>query len=147
MGGENRGIRCVEPQLNDVVWTAKEKWYQQNVALDMSTAVINDGALYGFSHYGSGRLFCLDTETGDVRWQGPPRTGDNVMFLSMPGYIVALINDGELRIIRASEGGYQKVASYRVSDNQTWAPPVLLEQGVLVKDHDALTRWSFESTE
>jgi hypothetical protein len=48
----------------------------------MSSAVMNGDFLYGFSHYGRGRLFCLDPTTGEVRWQGPGRTGENVM----PGY-------------------------------------------------------------
>jgi hypothetical protein len=64
------------------------------------------------------------------------------MFLSMPGYIAALINNGDLQIIKASADGFTKVASYRVADDRTWAPPVLLADGVLVKDHDKLTLWS-----
>ena len=58
--------------------------------------------LYGFSHYDQGRLFCLDPKTGEVLWQGPGRTGENVMFLSIPGHVVALVSDGELKIIAAT---------------------------------------------
>ena len=144
LGGENRGIRSIAPGLSDGVWTAQELWQQDEVALDMSSAVVNDGLLYGFSHYDSGRLFCLDPESGDVLWRGPARTGQNVAFLSIPGYVVALINDGELRIVRASGDRYEQVASYRVAESPTWAPPALLESSVLVKDQTTLTRWSFE---
>jgi hypothetical protein len=112
------------------------------VALDMSSAVVNAGLLYGFSHFGRGRLFCLDPKTGDVRWQGPGRTGDNVAFLAIPGHIVALINDGQLKILAANEKRLETVASYRVAEGSTWAHPVLLENGILVKDHQNLTLWS-----
>ncbi|MFP6657745.1 MAG: hypothetical protein VB853_06150, partial [Pirellulales bacterium] len=88
------------------------------------------------------RFFCLDTKTREVQWQGPGRTGDNVAFLSIPGHVVALINNGELQVITASGVRFEKVASYRVSETQTWAPPVLLKSGVLVKDNRTLTRWS-----
>jgi hypothetical protein len=64
------------------------------------------------------------------------------MFLSIPGHVVALVNDGTLRIIAASGAGYKEVASYRVARERTWPPPVLLENGILVKDLDTLTRWS-----
>ena len=142
LGGENRGIHSIRPQRRDGKWTVTDEWHQKKVALDMSSAVINGDHLYGFSHYDSGRLFCLDPKTGDVLWTGPPRTGQNVMFLSAPGLIAALINKGELRILRASPQKYKQVATYRVAEDRTWAPPVLLKDGVLIKDHQHLTMWS-----
>lgn len=141
-GGENRGIRCLEPRLADGVWTVRERWHQKEVALNMSSAVVNGDLLYGFSHYGQGRLFCLDIKTGEVLWQGPGRTGENVALLAIPGHIVALVNDGELRIIAARGDRFETVASYRVADDSTWAHPVLMTDGVLVKDHQTLTLWS-----
>jgi outer membrane protein assembly factor BamB len=144
LGGENRGIHSIRPQRNDGRWTVASEWHQEKVALDMSSTVMNGDHLYGFSHYDSGRLFCLDPKTGDVRWTGPPRTGRNVMFLSARGLIAALINNGELRILSASPQEYQQVASYRVADDRMWAPPVLLKGGVLIKDHRHLTMWSLK---
>jgi hypothetical protein len=49
------------------------------------------------------------------------------MFLSLPGYIVALISDGRLQIIAARDDRFQQVASYRVAKSDTYAPPVLLQ--------------------
>jgi len=144
LGGENRGIHCLEPQPGDGAWTVKECWRQEEVALNMSSAVVNGDLLYGFSHYDSGRFFCLDIQSGRVLWTGPARTGDNVMLLSIPGYVVALINDGRLQIITARGDRFEKVASYRVSENDTYAPPVLLTNGVLVKDNRTLTRWALQ---
>jgi hypothetical protein len=66
------------------------------------------------------------------------------MFLSAPGIIAALINKGELRILSASPQAYRQVASYRVAEDHTWAPPVLLRNGVLIKDHRRLTMWSLK---
>ena len=143
LGGENRGIHCLQPRLTGEKWTVKENWHQEKLALDMSTAVINGDLLYGFSHYDSGRLFCLDPRSGEILWQGPPRTGRNVMFLSIPGYVVALVDSGELQIVAASGREYKKIASYRVAEGGTWAPPVLLEKGLLVKDVKTLTFWSW----
>lgn len=146
LSGENRGVHGLAPKLDGDVWSVSEVWHQEKVALDMSSAVVNDGLLYGFSHYGRGRFFCLDIDTGKVLWQGPGRTGDNVAFLAIPGHVVALINDGELQIIEATGDRFEKVASYRVADSPTWAPPVPLERGVLVKDHESLTLWSLASS-
>ncbi len=142
-GGENRGIHCLQPRRDGGEWSVQPVWHQREVALDMSTAVINDGLLYGMSHYGFGRMFCLDPATGDVLWQGPRRLGENVMFLAVPGHVVALISDGRLQIVNADSSEFVSPATYQVADNPTWAPPVLLSDGVLIKDSDTLTRWSF----
>ena len=143
LGAENRGIHSFEPQLTDEGWRVKENWHQPKLALDMSTAVMNDGLLYGFSHYNSGQLFCLNPNTGEILWQSRGRSGQNVTFLSMPGHILALINDGELKIFSAAGKDTKQVASYRVADSPTWAPPVVLSDGFLVKDKKSLTRWQF----
>ena len=145
LGGENRGIHSLAPQLAGGLWKVKEHWYQKEVALDMSSAVVNGDLLYGFSHYDSGRFFCLDIKTGEVLWQGPGRTGRNAMFLSIPGYVVTLVNDGEFQIIKATGDRFEKVASWRVAESSTWAPPVLLKSGILVKDNKSLSRWSLGS--
>jgi outer membrane protein assembly factor BamB len=144
LGGENRGIHSIRPELQDGQWTVTDEWHQKKIALDMSSAVINGEYLYGFSHYDSGRLFCLDPKTGEVLWTGPPRTGQNVMFLSAEGLIAALINNGELRILNPSPKEYQPLVSYRVAEDRTWAPPVLLQNAVLIKDHQHLTMWSLQ---
>ncbi len=144
VGGENRGVRSVEPKLgSDGKWSAKENWHQTEVALDMSSAVVNGDLLFGMSHYKSGQLFCLDIATGKVLWKGPARVGQNVMFLSLPGHIMALTNKGQLKIIAANGNSHQELKSYRVASGDTWAPPVLLPDGVLVKDKDTLALWSF----
>ena len=77
---------------------------------------------------------------------GSGRTGDNVMFLSIPGHVVALINDGQLKFISATGDQLEEVASYRVSESPTWAPPVLLKDGILVKDKQTLTLWSLSGS-
>ena len=100
--------------------------------------------LYGFSHFGRGRFFCLDPKTGKILWQGPERTGENVMFLSIPGHILALVNNGELQVIAARADRYEKVTSWRVAETPTWAPPVLMQRGILIKDRETLTLWALE---
>ena len=142
LGGENRGIRGLKPKLENGVWKVKQLWLQKFVALDMSSAVVNGDLLYGFSHYNKGQFFCLEIKTGKLAWLGPGRTGQNVMFLSIPGHVVALIDNGRLQIFAATGKRYEPVASYRVAEGDTWAPPVLLKRGVLVKEKQTLTSWS-----
>ena len=145
LGGENRGIKCLEPLLKDGNWSVNRLWHQRKVALDMSTAVINGDHLYGMSHFKMGQIFCLDPRDGTIRWLSEGRIGQNVAFLALEGHVAALRSNGELRIIAADPAGYRARASYRVAPDQTWAPPVLLDSRILIKDLNRLTLWSFGS--
>lgn len=147
VGGENRGLRSIHPHLEGGKWIVTEKWHQKRASLDMSTAVINRGQLYGMTHHSLGQLFCIDTKNGNIIWQGPGRAGQNATFLSMPGHILTLFDDGSLHIMEASGAESKKVAEYNVADKPTWAAPVLLKEGILIKDRHELIRWSFTVTE
>jgi hypothetical protein len=65
-----------------------------------------------------------------------------VAFLSIPGHLLALLNDGQLQVVSANGEQFKKLTTYQVSDQSTWAPPVLLEDAILIKDSNTLTRWS-----
>ena len=52
------------------------------------------------------------------------------------------VTDGGLQVITATGDSFRKAATYQVANSPTWAPPVLLKGGLLVKDHETLTRWS-----
>lgn len=148
LGGENRGLLSLKPEQSETGnWSVIKEWHQQDVALDMSTPVISNGLLFGMSHYKRGQLFCLDPQTGQVLWTGPGRTGENVTFLSGAGFVLALINTGELRLIAATPDEYQPLRSWQVAESPTWAAPVLLNDSLLIKDKKTLSRWTFRSPE
>ena len=143
LGAENRGLHSIVPILKKGKWSVSTSWSQKELALDMASAIVAEGFLYGLSHYGQGRLFCLDPGNGEILWQGSPRTGPYATFLSFPGHVLTLSHQGRLVIFKASPKGFQSVASYALSDNSTWAAPVLLKDGILVKDAETLSLWTF----
>ena len=143
LGAENRGIHAIAPILRKGKWSVSKSWSQKELALDMASAIVAEGFLYGLSHYGQGRLFCLDPENGKILWQGSPRTGPYATFLSFPGHVLTLSHQGRLTIFKASSKGFQSVASYPLTESSTWAAPVLLKDGFLIKDAESLTRWVF----
>lgn len=143
IGGENRGIRSLEPKFENGKWTVTENWHQRGVSLNMASAIINDDSLYGKSHLKRGQFFRLDPMTGEPIWLGPPRMGEYATFLSLPGFVIVLKDDTTLEILAAGTDDYQKIANYKVAESPTWAAPVLLKDGFLVKDRTNLFRWSF----
>ncbi len=142
VGGENRGFHSFEPILDGSKWSIRKNWDQDKVALDMGSAVVNGNLLFGLSHYAKGQLFCLDTETGEIKWQTRGREGQYVTMLSIPGHVVALLDNGDLRIMKATSEKYDLAAKYKVANQPTWAAPVLLPDSVLIKDRTKLIHWS-----
>ena len=139
-------MRSVTPTKSaDGKWTVTERWRQEDVALDMSTPVIVNDLVFGFSHYKRGQFFCLDPLSGEVLWTGRGRAGENVAFLGVKDHVIALVDRAELQVLRASKKGYEPVATFEVAESPTWAPPVLLKEAILIKDVNTLTLFSFGS--
>ena len=144
VGGENRGFHSFEPIFEGGKWSVRKNWFQEKVALDMGSAIVNGNLLFGLSHYSKGQLFCLDTNTGDVKWTTKGREGQYVTMLAIPDYVIALLDNGELRVIKVNGEKYDLAAKYKVSDAPTWAAPVLLSSSMLIKDRTKLIHWSIE---
>lgn len=145
LGGEDRGLRSVKPQLGaDGQWNVTERWRQDDVAFDMSTPVIVNDLVFGFSHYKRGQFFCLDPEDGKVLWKGNGRAGENVAFLGIKDHVLALLDKAELEVLKPSKEGFESVARFEVADSPTWSPPILLKDTMLIKDVNTLTLWSFK---
>lgn len=143
LGAENRGLHCFEIQRDGRSWKTQRIWSNDDVALDMSTAVITNDLLFGLSHYGKGRLFCVDPKSGKILWQSSGRTGQHSNMLAVADHIVTLLDHGTLQVIQASGTGYEVAATWQVSQQPTWAPPVLLPEGVLIKDQTTLRLLKF----
>ncbi|MFN3191462.1 MAG: PQQ-binding-like beta-propeller repeat protein [Aureliella sp.] len=138
VGGENRGVRCIEPKLDNGTWSVNEVWQQKRAAFNMSTAVVNGELLFGLSHYSSNQLCCIDLASGEIRWKGRGRVGENATFLSWGNLVAALLDNGNLQFIEATGGSYVPRASYQVSERPTWSAPAILPGGMLIKDESHL---------
>ena len=53
-------------------------------------------------------------------------------------------NDAELIVARKSAKGFEPLRKYSVADSPTWAHPVILNRGVLIKDATTLALWGAE---
>ncbi|MEO8028443.1 MAG: serine/threonine protein kinase, partial [Bryobacteraceae bacterium] len=123
-------------------WTAPTVWQTRDVSMYMNSGVLSGDLLFGFSHLKKGQLFCLDAATGAVKWLGSPRQGENAAMLASRSNLVILLNDGELIVAKPTAQSYQEIRRYTVAENQTWAHPIILADGVIVRDSKNLIRWS-----
>ena len=124
-------------------WRAERGWHNTDVPMYMSSPVLLSGTLYGFSNKKRGHLFALDTKTGEVKWASEGRDGDNACVLLTPTNVVYLTSAGSLRIVAPNPSKYEEVRRLDVAESQTWCVPILLPDGMILRDRDGLMRIRF----
>lgn len=141
--GLNKGVERYSVDKQDDEWETDNTWENKEVSLYMSSPVIHGHTLFGFSHRQKGQLFALDLTTGKTLWTSDGRLGENAALVATGNVVWALTTDGELLAFKAADKQFSQLARYHVADTPTWAHPVILADGVLVKDENKLTLWQF----
>lgn len=121
----------------ETVWEADESPFY------MSNPVLAEGRLIGLSERNSGQFVALDVLTGESVWRSSPRSGENAAMLVAGRTVLALTDGAELLVLDAAASTFDPLRRYEVAPSPTWAHPVPLGDGLLVKDETHLTRWKF----
>lgn len=140
--GLDKGVTAVRPRKTAGNWEAEEVWANRQVSFYMSTPVLVEGRLYGLSHKRRGQFVSLDAATGKMIWGSPGREGENAAVLASDRYVFFLTDNADLTVVEAGQESYQLLARSTVAESPTWAHPVILTDGVLIKDLKHLTRWT-----
>lgn len=142
--GLEKGTMAVRLARKGDEWSPQTVWHNHDVSMYMNSPVLTGDLIFGFSHLKKGQFFCLDARTGATLWTGPPREADNAALLVSATSLIALKNDGALLVARPTGKSFDVVRRYKVAESPTWAHPVVLPDGVLIKDAKTLARWSVE---
>ena len=147
LSGLAKGIMGVRVGVKDAKWSTETVWHNTDTSLYMSSPVATGDWIFGFSHYKRGTFFCLDAKTGVTRWTSPPRQGDNAAVVVAGENLVLLKDDGELMVAKASGKAFEPLRHYTVAESPTWAHPLVLRKGVVIKDRETLALWSEQRTQ
>ena len=134
-GLDQRTVARSLDELESEAWRSRVTFY-------MSSPVLLGDRLVGFSNQKSGHFVVLDATSGDTLWEGTPRQGDNAALVVVGERVLSLTDDGVLRVWSWNGEALLEERSYEVSDSPTWAHPVPVENGVLIKDEATLSLWS-----
>jgi outer membrane protein assembly factor BamB len=122
-------------------WVAETVWENKELSMYMSSPVVSGDRLFGFSVRKRGQIFCLNPATGATLWTSEGRQADSAAIVAAGGVLLYLTNDAQLMIVRDSGNGFELVRKYEVAGSPTWAHPVVVGQGILVKDEKTLAFW------
>ena len=142
VSGSDRGTVAFRPTKRGGTWTTQTVWETKDVSMYLSTPVVIDEALFGFSTRNSGQFFAIDIRSGKTLWLGPAREATNTAVAKSGRLLFFLKDDAQLIVAAGSRAGFEPAQRYTVADAATWADPVLSGNRLFVKDVSSLTLWT-----
>jgi outer membrane protein assembly factor BamB len=136
--GLDAPLRAVRPVKKGQAFALASVWSNPDVGCYMSTPVLYGGTIYGFSHRKKGQWFAVDAASGRTLWLGEGRTAENAAVLAGAGALFLLDTSGALTVAAADAAAFRPLRKWTVASSPTWAHPVVMDGGVLVKDVDTL---------
>jgi len=122
-------------------WTTETVWENKNFSMYMSSPVVSGDLLYGFSERKRGQFFCLRPSDGTTLWTSDGRQSDNAAVVAAGSVLLLLTNDANLIVARQNDKAFEPLRKYSVANSPTWAHPVVMGRGILIKDATSLALW------
>ncbi|MBA2304724.1 MAG: PQQ-binding-like beta-propeller repeat protein [Acidobacteria bacterium] len=143
VSGIRKGTSGYRIAKNGAALAATQAWHNPDVPMYMSSPVVDGALLYGFSNKRKGQIFCLEAATGTVKWTTDGRAGQNAALQIAGRNLVVLTTEGDLIVANKNPEKFEELHRYKVADGQTWAQPVVLKDGVIIRSADAVSFWSW----
>jgi outer membrane protein assembly factor BamB len=137
------GTMLLQVNRLDKSWTAEKAWQITELTMRFSSPVQKGNLIFGFSSRNSGIFFCVDADTGKTLWTSAPRQGDNAVVLISGELLFLLKDNAELIVARASGTGFEPLHRYEVATSSTYANPLMLAKGIVIKDETSLSYLSW----
>jgi outer membrane protein assembly factor BamB len=136
---------AVRVQKKAGVWTTEKVWQIHDISMYMSSPLFIDGRIVGMSHRKQGQFFAIDAKSGSILWTSPGKIAGNAALVGNAESIVILKDDGEIQILRSHAKEFNVIRTYNVSRASTWAHPVPVTSGLLIKNDDSLILWKYDT--
>jgi RNA polymerase sigma factor (sigma-70 family) len=128
-------LRALRLEKGDKGLTAKQVWKANgDLKLYYSSPVVAGDLVFGMSTRNGGCFFCLDANSGKVRWESEGRQGGYASLLNLGSALLILKDRGQLLVVNPCGAAFEPMAEYRVCDRPTLAHPVFLGKRLLIKD-------------
>jgi outer membrane protein assembly factor BamB len=138
------GTMLLQVNKQNNSWTTEKAWQISELTMRFSSPVQKGNLIFGFSNRTSGIFFCVDAESGKTLWTSNPRQGDNAVVLISGDLLFLLKDSAELIVARASGDSFEPLHRYQVADSSTYANPLMMASGIVIKDNTTLSFLSWE---
>ena len=144
VSGTRQGTHAYAITFASGKWTATQAWRNAEVTMYTSSPVYADGRIYGMSSKRRGQLVALDATSGTLKWATQGRDGNHASILLAPQHVMFLTDGGALIVASRATDTYVEAKRYEVGASATWSLPVLLPDGLLVREATGVTRLAWK---
>ena len=138
------GTMLLQVNKQDNAWTTEKAWQITEFTMRFSSPVLKGNLVFGFTNRNGGMFFCVDAESGKTLWTSDPKQGDNAVVLISGDLLFLLKDNAELIVAKASGAGFEPLRRYQVADSATYANPLMLAKGIVIKDNTTLSYLTWE---
>lgn len=133
--GYNAGSLVARIKKDGDKFSSEVVWRKPNQLMNhWSTPVVKDGYIYGMfgaAAFGTAPLKCIELATGEEKWSKPNFGMGNVILVD--GHLVALCDDGELCIAKATPEGYQQEGLFQAIGGKCWSTPAFSDGKIYLR--------------
>jgi outer membrane protein assembly factor BamB len=138
------GTMLVQVNKSGDTWTSEKVWQITELTMRFSSPVQKGNLVFGFTNRNSGMFFCVDSESGKTLWTSDPRQGDNAVIYISGETLFLLKDNADLIVARATGSAFHPLRTYHVADSATYANPLMLPKGLVIKDNTTLSYLTWE---
>ncbi|HTT63645.1 MAG TPA: PQQ-binding-like beta-propeller repeat protein [Bryobacteraceae bacterium] len=139
--GTGNPVMGVKVRKDAAHWTPETVWQNKDFSMYMSSPVVSGDLLFGFSERRHGQFFCLNPGDGSTLWTSEGRQADNAAIVAANSVLLILTPDANLIVARRNGKAFEPLRHYSVAGSPTWAHPVVMDRGILIKDDTTLALW------
>jgi outer membrane protein assembly factor BamB len=138
------GTMLVQVNKSGNTWTPEKVWQINELTMRFSSPVQKGNLVFGFTNRNRGMFFCVDSESGKTLWTSDPQQGDNAVIYVSGELLFLLKDNADLIVARATGSTFQPLRTYRVGESATYANPLMLAKGMVIKDNTTLSYLTWE---
>jgi outer membrane protein assembly factor BamB len=144
VSGVRQGTQAYAITRASGAWQTKQLWKNADATMYTVSPVFADGILYGMSNKRRGHFVAMGAEDGSVKWSTTGRDGNHASIQQSRDHLFLLTDGGQLIVARRTGASFTEERRYEVAQQPTWAQPVFLPDGILVRDAANLSKLLWE---
>jgi outer membrane protein assembly factor BamB len=127
----SNGCALLQVNKSSAGFVAEEVWANNQMGSKYSNPVLVGDSIYGLS---SGRLVCLEAETGERRWRGNKNYGHG-QILAVGDKLVVTSEAGAVALVEASPKQFRELGRLEVFGDKTWNTAALAGNRLYLRNH------------
>ena len=144
VSGPRQGTHAYAIARADGKWQTRQVWKNTDVTMYTAAPVFADGVIYGMSNKRRGQFVAVRASDGWLKWSTEGRDGNHASILQNGAHLLFLTDGGVLIIARRTAEGFTEERRYEIGQSATWSVPVLLPDGMLVREAAGVVKLLWE---